>query len=149
MQSNRRAFSCLTLAVCSALLVAQAIYPVTSFAGDGNQCLDRSNSARQTDMTAPATKMPGSDMPRNIAWLLLEANREEKTAFTLRKKADKCIEFMNDGLMSYEQQKRLKVQARQALRLADESEERSQVLRRQVEIAESGKNSVQIEGMCY
>jgi hypothetical protein len=74
---------------------------------------------------------------------MLEANKEERTASALRKKADKCIEYLNSGLMAYDQQKRTEAQAKQALRQANEAEEHSQALRRQVEIAESGKYAVQ------
>lgn len=87
-------------------------------------------------------KLPGPDTPPDIAKLLLEADKEEKLSLNLRKKADKCIAFMEGGLMNPDQQKRMMIQAKQHLKLASEAEERAQALRRQVEIAETGRNSI-------
>jgi hypothetical protein len=88
-------------------------------------------------------EMPGPDTPADLAKLILDANREEKLASSLRKKADKCMEFINGGLMNYEQQRRMELQARQALKQAGEAEERSQALRKQVELAGSNRQSIQ------
>jgi len=75
-------------------------------------------------------QVPGPDTPPAIAKLLVDANREEKNAIVLRKKADKCMEYASSGLMSYEQQKKMEIAARQNIKQADEAEERCQELRR-------------------
>ncbi|MBX9688351.1 MAG: hypothetical protein K2X27_16700, partial [Candidatus Obscuribacterales bacterium] len=86
-------------------------------------------------------KLPGPDTPPEIAKLLLDADKEEKTAAALRKKADKCIAFVEGGMLNYTQQKRMTIEAKEHLRLAAEAEERCQALRRQAELAGSNKGS--------
>ncbi len=87
-------------------------------------------------------RLPGPDTPPAIARLLLDADKEEKTAIALRKKADKCIAYAEGGMMNYDQQKLIMAQAREHLKRAAEAEERSQNLRRQAELADNGKPSM-------
>lgn len=85
-------------------------------------------------------KLPGPDTPPDIAKLLLDADKEEKLAYSFKKKADKCISFAESGLMNPEQQGRMMLEAKRHLRDARAAEERCQTLRRQAEIATNGKS---------
>lgn len=85
-------------------------------------------------------KLPGPNTPPEIAKLLLEADKEEKLAASLRKKADKCIAFAEGGLMNPEQQRRMMMEAKRHLQESNQAEERCQALRRQAEIADNGKS---------
>lgn len=87
-------------------------------------------------------KLPGPGTPPDIAKLLLDAEQEEKLSISLRKKADKCMAFIDGGLMGPEQQKRMMIEAKRHLQDAAAAEERCQALRRQVEIAETGRSSL-------
>ena len=110
-----------------------------------------SNSSISTTYTAPSgpVKMllpkmvPTEDTPPQIAKLLLDAIQEEKNARILRKKADKCMSFVDCGMLSYEQQKKMLIEARQHIKDANEAEERCQALRRQAQTASCGQASVQ------
>ena len=82
--------------------------------------------------------MPGPDTPPHISRLLLYADREEKLAASLRKKADKCIEYAEGGMMNYDQQKKIMAQAKEALQKAQGAEDLAQSFRRQAEIARTG-----------
>lgn len=97
----------------------------------------------QVTYDGPARKllprvMPGPDTPPHIARLLIYADREEKLAVSLRKKADKCIEYAEGGMMNYDQQKKIMAQAREALQKAQGAEDLAQSFRRQAEIARTG-----------
>lgn len=86
--------------------------------------------------------VPTDDTPPEIAKLLLDALQEEKNARALRKKADKCMSFADCGMLSYEQQKKMLIEARQHLKDASEAEERCQALRKQAMTASSVTQTV-------
>lgn len=83
-------------------------------------------------------QLPGPDTPPEIAKLLLEADAEDRNAAALRKKADKCIAFMEGGLMNAQQQAKMAAEAKRHLSAANEAEERAQAIRKQVELAGKG-----------
>jgi hypothetical protein len=117
----------------------------------GKSTAARSSSSISTNTSAPSgpVKMllpkmvPTEDTPPEIAKLLLDAIQEEKNARALRKKADKCMSYVDCGMLSYEQQKKMLIEARQHIKDANEAEERCQALRRQAQTASSGRASVQ------
>ena len=87
--------------------------------------------------------VPTADTPPAIAKLLNNALQEEKNASNLRKKADKCMALADCGMLCYEQQKKMLIEARQRIKEANEADERCQTLRRQAQMASSGRAGVQ------
>jgi hypothetical protein len=81
--------------------------------------------------------VPGPNSPPDIIKLITEANQAERESQVWRKKAKKCMQFLDGGLLNYDQQKKMQAEAKQNLKLANEAEERSQALRKQVELSET------------